>query len=96
MEVAPEDLEGNRFYLYYSHDDIFELYLNGEQMIATDYVWKEDQCIEIPAEMIAKAGGKVTIAAHCHNRTGGGLVDFGLYKQSLNVVSMAQTATQTC
>ncbi|MBQ1964181.1 MAG: DUF4965 domain-containing protein [Tidjanibacter sp.] len=95
MEVAPEDLEGNRFYLYYSHDDIFELYLNGKQMIATDYVWKEDQCIEIPAEMIAKAGGKVTIAAHCHNRTGGGLVDFGLYKQALDVVSMAQTATQT-
>lgn len=94
VEVAKEELEGNRFFVYYSHDDTFELYVNGTQLVATPYSWEEDLLIELPAEVVAASEGKFTIAAHCNNRTGGGLVDFGLYKQPYDVVSMAQTATQ--
>ena len=95
VEFTPEQVAGNNLFILYSHDDIFELYINGEQLIATEYTWKENVYKQIPAEIIAKANGKLTIAAHCHNRTGGALVDFGVYAQPSNAVVMAQTAQQT-
>ena len=95
IEFNPEEVKDHNLFVLYSHDDIFQLYINGEQLIATDYSWKENVYKRIPAEMIAKANGKLTIAAHCHNRTGGALVDFGVYKQPSNAVVMNQTATQT-
>ena len=95
VEFNPEEVKGNNLFILYSHDDIFQLYVNGEELIATDYSWKENVYKQIPAEMVAKANGKLTIAAHCHNRTGGALVDFGVYSQPSNAVVMNQTAVQT-
>lgn len=67
-------------YLQYSHDDVFELYLNGEQLVATDYCWHNNVILELSDKMRAKLrNGKNVIAAHCHNTTGGSYVDFGLY-----------------
>lgn len=67
-------------YLKYSHDDVFELYLNGEKLVATDYVWKNNVLVELSDKVRAKMQkGKNVIAAHCHNTTGGAYVDFGLY-----------------
>ena len=38
-----EDLAGKDIYLHYSHDDIFELYINGVQVIGTDYSWNYNE-----------------------------------------------------
>ena len=95
VEFKPEEVKDHNLFILYSHDDIFKLYVNGEELIATDYSWKENVYKRIPAELIAKANGKLTIAAHCHNRAGGALVDFGVYKQPSNAVVMNQTAVQT-
>ena len=36
-----QDLTNDIIYLRYSHDDVFELYLNGEKLVATDYSWHQ-------------------------------------------------------
>ncbi|MDR3184117.1 MAG: DUF4965 domain-containing protein [Prevotellaceae bacterium] len=74
--------KGKRFILRYSHDDTFELYVNGIVLVKTGYEWYKNVEVEIPKEIIEKAlDGKITIAAHCHNFYGGGLVDFGIYAE---------------
>jgi len=67
--------------LDYSHDDVFELYINGIKVVDTGLKWKDDVTVELSEEVVAtlKAGRNV-IAAHCHNTTGGTYVDFGLKK----------------
>lgn len=67
-------------YLKYSHDDEFELYLNGEKIVSTGYIWKSNVLLELSESIKKKlCNGKNVIAAHCHNTTGGAYVDFGLY-----------------
>ncbi len=83
-------------YLIYSHDDIFELYLNGTKLVDTGYAWKNNVVLPLTDEMrtLLVKGGKNVIAAHCHNKTGGGLVDFGLYQDIDNPEIFTQTAIQ--
>ena len=60
-----------RIYLKYSHDDIFELYINGEKIVTTDLSWNNDVLLELTEEMKLKLKqGTNVIAAHCHNTTG--------------------------
>ncbi len=87
---AAEDI-----YLIYSHDDIFELYLNGKKLVATDLVWKNNVSLKLSDE--AKKSlrkGKNIIAAHCHNTTGGSYVDFGLYRVKKNTFNFSNEAIQ--
>jgi len=93
-----EDLADKRVFIQYSHDDIFELYVNGIQVVKTPYEWKKNVLVELNDEVIKtlKPGGNV-IAAHCHNRTGGALVDFGLYVEDkietyLNTAAVQKSA----
>ena len=89
------DLAGKAVFLHYSHDDIFELYINGIQVVKTGYSWKYDVVEELSEEVKATLKkGKNIITAHCHNRTGGGYVDFGLYEKEENKTSFIQTAIQ--
>ncbi|MBL7968563.1 MAG: DUF4965 domain-containing protein [Prolixibacteraceae bacterium] len=83
-------------YIIYSHDDNFELYLNGEKLVDTGYKWKNNVVLPLTDDMkkLLVPGGKNVIAAHCHNKTGGGLVDFGLYQDNDKQEIFAQTATQ--
>lgn len=77
-----EDLVDATVFLEYSHDDIFELYINGIEVISTGYVWRYNVLQELPKEVVATLKkGENIIAAHCHNRIGGGYVDFGLKKK---------------
>lgn len=90
-----DDLAGKAIYLHYSHDDIFELYINGIQVVGTGYSWKYNVKEELPEEVKATLKkGENIITAHCHNRTGGGYVDFGLYEKEENKVSFDRTAEQ--
>ncbi|WP_291595972.1 glutaminase family protein [Bacteroides sp.] len=90
------DLDTNEdFYLTYSHDDVFELYLNGEKIVSTDYSWKNDITIALSQSAKAKLRkGTNVIAAHCHNTVGGSYVDFGLYRGKKNAVKFTDEAVQ--
>ncbi len=82
-------------YLVYSHDDIFELYLNGEKLVATGYEWKQNVVLSLDSlRHLLPPGQKSVIAVHCHNRTGGGYVDFGIFAESDLPVQFPETATQ--
>lgn len=80
-----EDYSLQTLILEYSHDDIFELYINGTQVISTGYSWNNNIIYELPDEVKASLKpGKNVIAAHCHNRVGGAYVDFGLFMREKN------------
>ena len=88
------DLEGD-VYLIYSHDDVFELYLNGEKLVTTGEIWRENIYLKLSPEAKAKLRkGENLIAAHCHNTTGGAYMDFGLYCEKPGVVKFDQKAEQ--
>ena len=77
-----EDLSKEQLILQYSHDDVFELFINGERLVKTDYSWNNDvQLILSEAAKKKLRKGKNIIAAHCHNTTGGAYVDFHLFKK---------------
>lgn len=81
VNVTAADLEEDLMIIY-SHDDVFELYINGTQVANTGEIWREG--IRLPLDKKLKKllkSGKNIIASHCHNTTGGAYTDFGLYKQ---------------
>lgn len=83
-----DDVDANgEYYVIYKHDDVFELYLNGELIAQHGNEWNTDGVtISIPASKLKK--GENLFAAHCHNTVGGAYVDFGIYQNTM------QTAVQ--
>lgn len=82
VDIDPHLLEHKKIYLRYSHDDVFQLYINGIQLVNTGYNWGANFKVEVPDSILqTMKGGKAIIAAHCENRVGGGLVDFGLFAE---------------
>jgi hypothetical protein len=72
-----------KLFLKYSHDDIFELYVNGIRVVKTGYEWRKDLLVELKDEVKATINDEqIVVAAHCHNRMGGALVDFGIYTEA--------------
>lgn len=98
LTFDPALAKNKQLYLRYSHDDVFQLYVNGMQLVSTGYEWKSDLRVNIP-DSIAETmkDGKAVIAAHCENRMGGALVDFGLYAElrEAEQTSVDVQATQT-
>ncbi len=98
VEFDSASVEKKQLYLLYSHDDVFQLYINGKQLVNTGYVWREKVRVDIP-DSIAETmkSGKALIAAHCENRIGGALVDFGLYAElrTAKQTAIDVQATQT-
>ncbi len=91
--IIPENLSNADLSLIYSHDDIFELYLNGERLVKTGYEWHNNVELKIDRDQL-KPGGINVIAAHVHNRTGGGYVDFGIFQENEQQEVFAKTAVQ--
>ncbi|MDD4778025.1 MAG: DUF4965 domain-containing protein [Fermentimonas sp.] len=90
-----EDLKEKDVILHFSHDDIFELYINGVQVVGTGYTWNYDVQKELSEEVKATLKeGENIITAHCHNRTGGAYVDFGLYEMEPEKRAFVNTAIQ--
>ena len=80
IEISAEDVASD-LYLVYSHDDIFELYINGEKVVDTGHSWKTGVVKRLDdSQKALLKPGKNVIAAHCHNTSGGAYLDFGLFK----------------
>ena len=93
--LLTEDPSTLELYVEYSHDDVYEMYVNGVQIVKTGLDWKDN--IRIPLSEEAKktlVKGKNIFAAHCHNTTGGAYVDFGLFKKGTNQIFFGKTAEQ--
>ncbi len=68
-------------YLKYSHDDVFKLYVNGQQVANTGETWVNNVVLHMDEKIKGLLHeGKNVISAHCHNTTGGAYADFGLYR----------------
>lgn len=91
-----QDYSNTDLYLKYSHDDIFELYINGQQVVKTGYEWNDDVLLALNADIRKNLKkGKNVIAAHCHNQGGGSYVDFGLFIKPGVKSYFSKKATQT-
>ncbi len=91
--TTPEIASGANLYLSYSHDDDFELYLNGTEIVNTGHSAKSDVLVKIDPALLRK-DGKNILAAHCANTGGLAYVDFGLYTEGDQKEVFAQTAVQ--
>ena len=82
-------------YLKYSHDDVFELYVNGTQVATTGETWVDNVVLHVTDSLKALFHeGCNIIAAHCHNTTGGAYADFGLFRNIRPEGVSAQVAEQ--
>ena len=80
VEISEEDAAAD-LYLVYSHDDVFELYINGEKVVDTGHSWKTGVVKHLDGKLKSLLKpGKNLIAAHCHNTAGGAYLDFGIFK----------------
>lgn len=91
--TMPEIAAGSNLYLIYSHDDDFELYLNGKQIVNTGQSAKSNVMLKIDPSLL-NGDGKNVMAAHCLDRGGLAYVDFGLYTEGDRKAVFAQTAIQ--
>ena len=80
VDIKAADLQED-LYLVYSHDDVFEIFINGTKVATTGETWREGVKLHLDGELkgLLKPGKNV-IAAHCHNTTGGADTDFGVFK----------------
>ncbi|HEY9487290.1 MAG TPA: DUF5127 domain-containing protein, partial [Chryseosolibacter sp.] len=90
MPVVNQD---SQLYLIYSHDDDFELYLNGTQIVNTGNRAKTNIIVKLDKSLL-NTDGKNIIAAHCLDRGGLAYVDFGIFKESDERPIFAETAIQ--
>ncbi len=89
----PAGNANSELFLIYSHDDDFELYLNGTQIVNTGNRAKSSVVLKLDKGLL-NTDGKNTIAAHCLDRGGLAYVDFGIFKESDEKPVFAQTAVQ--
>lgn len=74
-----DDYTNKKVYLKFSHDDDTEIYINGIEIVNTGNDVGKNTVIQIPQNVVkTMKKGKNIIAAHCKNRIGGGLLDFGI------------------
>ena len=95
VNLTADDINDD-LYIVYSHDDVFELYINGTQVVSTGETWLQGETLHLSAshKALLKEGENV-IAAHCHNTTGGALIDYGLYRNVKTEGADIETAEQT-
>lgn len=94
FELAPQDLD-EELMLVFSHDDVFEIYINGALAAKTGETWRNG--VEVPLTGDLKKHlrpGKNVIAAHCHNTTGGALTDFGVFRKKMGADKAVLPARQ--
>lgn len=91
--TLPEISATGNLYLQYSHDDDFELYINGKEIVNTGNQARSNILLKIDSSIL-NSDGKNIIAAHCHDRGGLAYVDFGIFAESEQKEVFAETAVQ--
>lgn len=90
ITLDKDSLKGRKLFVYYSHDDDVALYLNGKCLIHTENAYQSNARIEIPEEILDNMkNGENLLAAHCNNKGGGGMLDFGIYIENSSNQDMA-------
>jgi hypothetical protein len=92
FELPPINEDGE-LYLIYAHDDDFELYLNGTQIVNTGNRAR-GHVVEKLDRSLLNPRGKNIIAAHCLDRGGLAYVDFGIFSESDQKPIFAEAAIQ--
>lgn len=97
VTLKPEDMHKD-LWVQFSHDDVFELYINGTKVVSTGETWKQGETHRLTdKEKMLLRGGKNIIAAHCHNTTNGAYVDFGLYEDlKANAPEILKAVQNSC
>lgn len=94
VELTADQLAED-LYLKYSHDDVFQLYVNGTEVASTGETWVDNVVLHVDEEMKKLFHeGKNIIAAHCHNTTGGAYADFGLFRNIMPAGNSYEVAKQ--
>ena len=82
VTLSAADLKED-LWMVYSHDDVFELFVNGTKVADTGETWVDGVRLHMDGDLKALLHeGENIIAAHCHNTTGGAYTDFGLFKNT--------------
>jgi hypothetical protein len=89
----PETKTTGDLYLVYSHDDDFELYLNGTEIVNSGNRARSNLILKLDKSLL-NLGEKNIIAAHCLDRGGLAYVDFGIFKENEKKEIFTQTAVQ--
>lgn len=86
MDIDPYLLENKKIYLRYSYDDIVQLYINGKLVVSADRA-AANLKVELPDSILnTMKEGKALIAAHCENKKGSALIDFGLFAEESGIL----------
>ena len=94
VELTANQLQED-LYLKYSHDDVFELYINGTEVVNTGFTWVDNVILHLNDSLKSLFHeGRNVIAAHCHNTIGSQYADFGLYKNVRPKGVIAEPAVQ--
>lgn len=94
FNLSAEDAKSD-LWIVYSHDDVFELYVNGKKVADTGETWREGVKVHLDGELKGLLHeGENVISAHCHNTTGGAYTDFGVYKNIAKTYPNIETAEQ--
>ncbi|HEU5146962.1 MAG TPA: DUF5127 domain-containing protein, partial [Chryseosolibacter sp.] len=91
--TMPATSTHGELFLNYAHDDDFELYLNGTQIVNTGNRARSNVTVKLDKSLL-RADGKNVIAAHCLDRGGLAYVDFGIFRESDQKPVFGQTAVQ--
>lgn len=84
-----------KYFIHYSHDDVFGIYLNGELIVQTGNTWLDNELVELTPEQAAKLHkGRNVLAAHGHNTVGGSYVDFSISYQPAEEKDFDNAAVQ--
>ncbi len=89
----PDTESSYELFLIYSHDDDFELFLNGKEIVNTGNRAKSNVVLKLDNSLL-NTNGKNVIAAHCFDRGGLAYVDFGIFKENDEKEVFAQIAVQ--
>ena len=82
VTLTADDVKSD-LWLFYSHDDVCQIYVNGVQVVSTEEKWFQNVSLRLSgAARAALVEGDNVIAMHVHNTTGGALADVGLYKNT--------------
>ena len=94
VNLTTEDLKKD-LWIQFSHDDIFELYINGTRVVGTGETWIQGETHQLTTEEKRKfRAGENIISAHCHNTSGGAYIDFGLYENTYTAPEGVKVAAQ--